>query len=81
MKKTEAIKAITTAYSKLYYMDDAESLKNEALSLSDYRAAAELMQELRQPGSSATTYIKAAADFFKRCGYNVTGSAIYKITC
>ena len=61
---------------------NAESLKKEALTLSDYRAAVEVMQELRQPGSSAATYIKAVAEFFKRCGYNVTeGAANYKIFC
>ena len=74
------LKAITTAYSKLYYMQDENELKKEALTLSDYRAAADLMQGLRAPGSSAKTYIKAAADFFGRCGYNVTeNNGYYKI--
>ena len=78
MKRTT--EAITKAYSTLYAMDDAASLKKEALTLSDYRAAVDLMQGLRTPGSSAKTFIKAAADFFGRCGYNVTeNNGYYKI--
>lgn len=76
------MRAITNAYSKLYYMDDAQSLKKEALTLSEYRAAVEVMQELRTPGSSATTFIKSVAEFFQRCGYTVTADGVnYKINC
>ena len=82
MRKPEAMRAITKAYSKLYYMDDAQSLAREGLTLSDYRTAVDVMQELRTPGSTADTFILSVAEFFKRCGYTVTAGAVsYKISC
>ena len=82
MKKAEAMHAISKAYSTLYYMDDAQSLKKEGLTLSDYRAAVEVMQELRTPGSSAKTIILPVAEFFKKCGFTVNAAGIaYTITC
>ena len=75
-------KAITTAYSKLLEIETANDLKREGLTLSDYRAAVDIMQQLRTPGSSANTFIFSVAEFFKRCGYTVTAGAVnYKITC
>ena len=82
MKKAESMHAITKAFTSLYNIDDAEGLKRERLTLADYRAACETMEQLRQPGASASTIIKTVADFFGRCGYEVKPEGIaYKISC
>lgn len=83
MKKTESVKAINKAYKTLVSIESAEDLKREKLTLSDYRAARDLFAELTTAGATATTFISAAADLFKRCGYIVTetASGLYKIAC
>lgn len=82
MKKTEAIKAITTAYTRLYEIDDAAALRREGLTLAEYHAAGAIFNDLNNPGSESLTLSAAVAAFFGRCGYTVTPAGVnYKIAC
>lgn len=72
MKTTQAIKAITTAYSTLKSIDHSNELKKHNLTLSDYNGAIDIFKSLSTPGSSAKTFIKAIADFYKKCGFLVS---------
>ena len=84
MKGAEAMrpqtKAITTAYTKLKEIENAQDLKREGLTLYEYRAACDMMDELRKPGGVSFTFITSVAEFFKRCGYSVKLTNVnYKI--
>ena len=71
MKKTEAFKAITTAYTRLRDIESDKDLKKECLSLADYNAAKDIFSELSTPGNAAETFIKSIADFYSRAGFIV----------
>ena len=81
MKKTDAIRAITKAYSTLKDIETERDLQKNKLSLNDYFAARDIFSELSTPGSSAKTFITSVADFYKRSGFNVTLAGVnYIIT-
>ena len=79
MKKTH--KNIVTAYSILHTeIETANDLKKYNLTLSDYNAARQTMEELRTETAKTTTIYRNVAEFFKMCGYSVTPAGIgYKI--
>lgn len=82
MKRTTAAtcRIISAAFTTLYYADN-DTLTAERLSLSDYWTAREVMEQLRKPGTSATTIIFNVAEYFRRKGYNVQPDGIgYKIS-
>ena len=82
MKMTEAVKAINKAYKALVEIYSAEDLKRERLTLAELDAARAIFNDVNRPGTHAHTFVKAAADLFKRSGYTVTETATgYKITC
>jgi len=83
MTRLESKNAITTAYPILHTeIEDERDLKKYKLSLSDYYAACTVMEELREPGSTAKCFIKSVADFFHNCGYDVTSDGVnYIISC
>lgn len=81
MKKTEAIRAITTAFCTLDGISHENELKKHNLSLSDYNAARDIFRDLSTPGSTAKTLYKSVAEFYARAGFTVTESGIsYTIT-
>lgn len=71
MRARKASAVIETARRHLTDIQTAADLRRERLSLSDYWAAMELMQELSTVGSEAQTFAKSAADFFGRFGFIV----------
>lgn len=71
MKKTEAMRAITKAYTTLRDCEDMHDLKKLQLTLSDYEAAKDIFKELSTPGNKAETFITNVATFYKNCGFNV----------
>ena len=79
----KSIKAITTAYYILHTeIEDEHDLKKYKLTLSDYNAACEIMEGLREPGKTAQCIIKNVAEFFKYCGYDVKADGTnYIISC
>ena len=81
MKKTEAIRAITKAFTTIRNIETAEDLKREKLSLADYNAARDIFGELSTPGSTAETILENVAELYKRCGFSVKpGTVNYTIT-
>ena len=72
MKKTEAMHAITKAFSILDGIEDANDLKKQRLTLADYHAARDIFGQLSTPGSSAKTFLQGVADFYSRAGFTVT---------
>lgn len=78
---SQKCRTISRTFEKLHYMQDDNDLRREGLTLSDYRAALDIMPSLGAPGSTATTIYKNVADFFTRYGYNVQPAGIgYKIS-
>ena len=75
MRKTEAFRAITTAYTRLQEIDSAADLKKNRLTLTEYDAARETFADLTTPGSATDTFLQAVADFFRRAGFIVTETA------
>lgn len=71
MRKIEAMKTITKAYTTLRNIENMEDLKKAKLSLSDYSAAKNIFQELSTPGNTANTFIENVAKFYERCGFLV----------
>lgn len=81
MKKTDAMRAITKAYTTLRDCTDMKDLKKLHFTLSDYNAAKYIFNDLNTPGSSTEIIIQAVADFYKNCGFNVTPKGIgYQIS-
>lgn len=81
MKKVEAMRAITRAYNTLKEIETDKDLQRAGLSLSDYRSARDIFPELSTPGTTATTFIKGVADFYKKAGFIVSAAGInYNIT-
>jgi hypothetical protein len=84
MKKTftSACQSISRAYETLhctiYHSDD---LKRYGLTLSDYYASLDIMNDLRKPGSHTDTFISAVAEFFRSFGFTVIPKGIgYEIS-
>ena len=76
MNFIEATRAITKAYTKLRGCENMQDLKKLNLTLSDYNAAKDLFGELSTPGTGTATIIKAVAEFYKNCGFDVSYQGI-----
>lgn len=82
MKRLESMHAITTAYTRLQAIDDDKALRREKLTLADYHSACATFKELTTPGAAALNFSQPVADFFARCGYNVTPAGVnFRISC
>ncbi len=74
---TRKANIINTAYNKLLNCLDDVDLRKLKLTLAEYRICQSLMLELGDPRGSATkTVSKAAAEFFKSCGFNVEDKGV-----
>lgn len=67
----KSTKAITTAFSRLDFIENDQDLKNENLTLSDYREAFMIFNDLNSPGKKTFTNCKNVAEFYKRSGFTV----------
>lgn len=88
MKKAEAIRAISKAYSILHSeIEHMNDLKKNNLTLAEYYSAISVMESLRSPGKSTITFLENVAQFFCNCGFNVdwindgTYRGQYRISC
>ena len=81
MKKVEAMRAITKAYTTLVEIENDHDLKWAGLTLSDYFAARDIFPELSTPGTTACTFVESVAAFYKKAGFVVNASGVnYTIT-
>ena len=71
MKKTDAMRAITKAFTTINEIESDADLKKQNLTLSDYNAARDLFPSLSTPGTTAHTIIKNVADLYSRAGFTV----------
>ena len=76
MNKNKANAVIGAAQRHLFGIETAKDLSRERLTLAEYQAAMELMQELSVPNSEAKTFMSGAANFFKRFGFSVTSDGV-----
>lgn len=75
MTFTNACTAINKAYTTLRNIEHIDDLNRQRLTLAEYEAAKATFAELTTPGATTDTFIKAVADFFKRCGFTVRDTA------
>lgn len=61
---------IASIFSDYKSIDDASDLKKRKLSLSDYRACEQLIDDIRYTGK-AETFIESISDYFKKFGFEV----------
>lgn len=71
MKLTTAMRAITAAYTKLNNCEDMNDLRNLKLTLAEYNAAKDVLQDLTKPHSKTLCFMSGVANFYKNCGFNV----------
>ena len=81
MTLAEKTKAISKAYHILRDINYITDLKKHNFTLSDYNAAIDIFKNLSTPGTSAKTFIKSVADFYKKAGFMVScGPVDYTIS-
>ena len=71
MRKIEAMRAITKAYTILRSIDDDKALRKNNLTLTDYQAAKDIFSELSTPGAAAYTFMDGVAKLYEKAGFNV----------
>ena len=73
--KTINGRAFYKAYNILNNIDNIKDLKKHFNSLSDYNSAWAILQSY-QRSAEERTFIKSVADFFKKCGFDVSYDGI-----
>lgn len=63
--------AFLNAVDKLNKMDNINDLRKANLSLASYRACYPVLKEISRNGK-ALSFVKEIADFFKKCGFEVS---------
>lgn len=63
--------AFLNAVDKLKQMDNIIDLRKANLSLASYRACYTVLKDINRNGK-ALTFVKEIADFFKKCGFEVS---------
>lgn len=61
---------IASIFSDYKSIEDENDLKKRKLSLSDYRACEQVLDEIRYTGKSET-FIESISDYFKKFGFEV----------